>query len=101
MIIKAVMENSQHPEYGEMSIPFPIPNDQYDEIMEMLDNLEIGDALKRDCHVNEVRGDYLILKRLENQSVNIDELDYLVKRLDSFDDAVSGHGRPARPVLHG
>lgn len=29
-VIKAVLSNPQHPEYGQITIPFPIPSDQYD-----------------------------------------------------------------------
>ena len=34
--------------------------------------------------MDEILGEYPILKRLEGKPVNIDELDYLAKRLDSF-----------------
>ena len=34
--------------------------------------------------VLEVSGPWPALKRLENSKVNLDELDYLAKRLDSF-----------------
>lgn len=85
MQFKAVLSNAQHPEYGVMTVPFPIPSEQYDEVIEMLHSVELGDSLKRDCHVDEISDDWPILKRLETSSVNIDELDYLAKRLDSFD----------------
>ena len=81
---RAVLSNAQHPEYGVVTIPFPIPAEQYDEIIEMLGALEIGDPLKRDCHVDNISEDWPVLKRLENAAVNVDELDYLAKRLDSF-----------------
>ena len=35
--------------------------------------------------MDEILGEYPILKRLEGKPVNIDELDYLAKRLDSSD----------------
>lgn len=81
---RAVLSNAQHPEYGVVTIPYPIPAEQYDEIIEMLGALEIGDPLKRDCHVDNISEDWPVLKRLENAAVNVDELDYLAKRLDSF-----------------
>ena len=45
MMIQAVLSNPSHPEYGVATIPFPIPRDQYAHCMEMLEALEIGDAL--------------------------------------------------------
>lgn len=81
----AVLGNAKHPEYGSATVPLPIPNDEYGHVMELLGTLGIGDVMERDCKVEEIRGGLPILKRLEKVAVNIDELDYLVKRLDSFD----------------
>ena len=81
----AVLSNPAHPEYGVVTVPFPIPDEQYDQVMEQLVALEIGDVVQRDCQVDELPGDYPVLKRLETTAVNVDELDYLAKRLDSFD----------------
>ena len=80
----AVLSNPAHPEYGVATIPFPIPDEQYSQVMERLEALEIGDALRQDCRVDELINSYPILKRLELTAVNVDELDYLAKRLDSF-----------------
>ena len=52
--------------------------------MEVLEALEIGDAVRQDCKVEEIIDGYLVLQRLNGQAVNVDELDYLAKRLDSF-----------------
>ena len=54
MMIQAVLGNPHHPEYGVATIPFPIPRDQYVHCMELLEALEIGDAVKADCKVEEV-----------------------------------------------
>ena len=85
MQYKAVLGNIKHPEYGVASIPFPIPEKQYESTMEMMNALGIGDPLARDCRVEEITHGWPVLKRLEKVAVNIDELDYLAKRLDSFD----------------
>ena len=45
----------------------------------------IGDPVGRDCRVDELNSSFLILKRLEKVAVNVDELDYLAKRLDNSD----------------
>ena len=85
MMIQAVLGNPYHPEYGVATIPFPIPHDQYAHCMELLEALEIGDAVKADCQVQEINGFYSVLKRMEMLTVNVEELNYLAKRLDSFD----------------
>ena len=85
MMIHAVLSNPNHPEYGVASIPFPIPHDQYSHCMELLEALEIGDAVKSDCQVQEINSFYSVLKRTEMLTVNVEELNYLAKRLDSFD----------------
>ena len=85
MMIQAVLGNPHHPEYGVATIPFPIPHDQYAHCMELLEALEIGDAVKADCQVQEINSFYSVLKRMEMLTVNVEELNYLVKRLDSFD----------------
>ena len=82
--MNAVISNAKHPEYGQATIPLPIPAEQYDNVLGLLDALKIGDTVEHDCHVDELAGNYPILKRLEGSSVNIDELDYLAKRLESF-----------------
>ena len=86
MMISAVLSNADHPEYGVATIPFPIPKEQYDHCMEMMEALEIGDPHKKDCKVQSIDSFYSVLKITENLRVNLDELDYLAKRLESFDD---------------
>ena len=85
MMMQAVLSNPGHPEYGVATIPFPVPHDQYAHCMELLEALEIGDAVKADCQVQEINSFYSVLKRTEMLTVNVEELNYLAKRLDSFD----------------
>jgi hypothetical protein len=85
MMFQAVLGNPGHPEYGVATIPFPIPRDQYAHCMELLEALEIGDAVKADCKVEKIDSFYTVLKRVEMLTVNVEELNYLAKRLDSFD----------------
>ena len=85
MMIQAVLGNPNHPEYGVATIPFPIPHDQYAHCMELLEALEIGDAVRADCQVEEIDSFYSVLKRTEKLTVNVEELNYLAKRLDGFD----------------
>ena len=85
MMIHAVLGNPNHPEYGVATIPFPIPHDQYAHCMELLEALKIGDAVKADCQVQEINSFYSVLKHTEKLTVNVEELNYLAKRLDGFD----------------
>ena len=84
-MIRAVLSNPSHPEYGVATIPFPIPHDQYAHCMELLEALEVGDAVKADCKVEKIDSFYTVLKRTEMLTVNVEELNYLAKRLESFD----------------
>ena len=70
MMIQAVLGNPNHPEYGVATIPFPIPHDQYAHCMELLEALEIGDAVKTDCKVEKIDSFYTVLKRAEMLTVN-------------------------------
>ena len=84
-MIRAVLSNPSHPEYGVATIPLPIPHDQYARCMELLEALEIGNAVKADCKVQAIDSFYAVLKRTEMLTVNVEELNYLAKRLDGFD----------------
>lgn len=85
-ILKAVIRNKDHPEYGEATIPFPVKTEDYDEIMGMMEQLEIGNAVASDCYIESIDSWYSSLKCLEGKAVNFDELDYLAKRLDSYNE---------------
>ena len=86
MLIYTAIGNRAHPEYGVVSIPFPISTDEYQRIIEMLKALEVGDVRKSDCHIAEIESPLPVPKCLEDTDINVDELDYLAKRLDSFSD---------------
>ena len=96
-MIRAVLSNPSHPEYGVATIPFPIPHDQYAHCMELLEALEIGDAVKADCKVQAIDSFYSVLKRTEMLTVNVEELNYLAKRLDGFD---SGEAAQFQAMAH-
>ena len=86
MLIEATLYNRDHPEYGVAAIPFPIPKEQYDHCIERVQALGIGAPMKKDCKVMEIDSFFSVLKIMEDLCVDLDELDYLAKRLDSFDD---------------
>ena len=62
-MMNAVLSNPDHPEYGVATIPFPIPHDQYAYCMELLEALEIGDAVKADCKVEKIDSFYSVLTK--------------------------------------
>ena len=84
-MIQTIVSNANAPEYGQATISFPIREEDYPSVVNMLQRMGLGNPLERDCRVDEVIGDWPILKRLEKVSINLDEMDYLAKRLDSFD----------------
>ena len=84
--MQAILSNAQHPEYGEVTIPFPIGENEYGRCLELLGKMEIGGPIKRDCFIREIQHGPSILQQLVGCNVTVDELDYLAKRLDSFDD---------------
>ena len=84
-MMEAVLSNADHPEYGVATIPLPIPRNQYDHCVALLEALEIGDASEADCRVDSLDSAWPVLNRLVSTKVNLDELDYLAKRLDSSD----------------
>ena len=92
-----------HPQYGVATIPFPNKNSDYESTMDLLEPLEIGNALKRDCRIEEIRSELSALKQLERTNANLDEIDYLAKRLDSFDEYEKAQfqGMASRLDLHG
>ncbi len=83
-VIQAVLSNSQHPEHGQITIPFPIPPEQYDQTIGMLRAMDLGFSRNRDCTVDGLDSRFPVLEALQGTLVNVDQLDYLAKRLDSF-----------------
>ena len=63
-VLRCVLSNAAHPEYGQVTIPFPIPVMEYERTLELLAAMELGARLKRDCRVDELESGFPILKRL-------------------------------------
>ncbi len=51
-VLRCVLSNAAHPEYGQVTIPFPIPVIEYECTLECLAAMELGARLKRDCRVD-------------------------------------------------
>lgn len=85
-MIRTALSSEEHPECGSIPIEFPIPDESYDHMIERLGQMGIGGTQVQDCKIEEVSSWYSVLQPLKSQAVNVDELDYLAKRLESFDD---------------
>ncbi len=72
-MMEAVLSNADHPEYGVATIPLPIPRNQYDHCVALLEALEIGDASEADCRVDSLDSAWPVLNRLVSTKVNLDE----------------------------
>ena len=74
--MKAVLSNADHPEYGVATIPLPIPRNQYDHCVALLESLEIGHVSDADCHVDALDSAWPVLYRLEGaRAVSYTHLD--------------------------
>lgn len=76
-MMKAVLSNADHPEYGVVTIPLPVPRNQYDHCVALLEALEIGDASEADCRLDSLDSAWPVLNQLVCTKVNLDELDYV------------------------
>ena len=86
MIFQAVLSNRDRPEIGVITIPFPIPEEEYAHCLELLAPMGIDHPVEQQCNVVEIQSGYQTLSQMEGTLINLDELDYLAKRLDSFCD---------------
>ena len=62
--MQAILSNAQHPEYGEVTIPFPIGENEYGRCLELLGKMEIGNPIERDCFIREIQHGPSILQQL-------------------------------------
>ena len=87
-MIRAVLGNPNHPEYGVATIPFPSPRLLYAPRVELLEALRSA-MVKADCKVERIDSFYTVLKRTRKCLQSPEELNYLAKRLTA--------STPARP----
>ena len=83
-VIKTALSNPKRPECGQITVFFPIPMEQYDQTIEMLQTIGLELSVDRDCNVDQIDCRYSVLDTIKDTLVNADQLDYLAKRLDSF-----------------
>ena len=82
--MKVKLNNGRFPEDGSVVVTLPIEIEEYDQVIRQLDRLGVGSACLRDCGFEALLEGPDVLNRLEDSEINIEELDYLAKRLDSF-----------------
>ena len=85
-MFEAVLKNQNNAELGTVIVEFPIPEDQYEQVILALEKSQIGDARIQDCLVDDVQAPNCpALVRMTGTMANVDELDWLGKQLESFD----------------
>ncbi|WP_185967571.1 antirestriction protein ArdA [Clostridium sp. HBUAS56010] len=82
-MIQTMLTNRKRPELPPVPVCFPIGD--YAGVYERLQSAGIGGVAVRDCLVMELDGSFPLLKKLIDSEINVEELDYLAKRLESFD----------------
>lgn len=81
-MLKIVLHKSDAPSYRAAVLQLP---EQENTLAEKLEQIGVGITTEKNCLVDQVEGDGGALQRLVGQCVNADELQFLAKRLDSFD----------------
>ena len=85
-MFEATLKNRSSAHFAPVTITFPIPEDQYEQVILVLEQSQIGDARVQDCLVNDVCAPNCpALNRMTGTMANVDELDWLGKQLESFD----------------
>ncbi len=83
-VIRAKLGSPDGPIYEHHTISFPIEYEDYGRMMKELKSIGIGAPNRQDCLIKDIDSHYEVLECLKGKVVNVDELDYLAKRLDSF-----------------
>ena len=85
-MFEATLKNRSSAHFAPVTISFPIPEDQYEQVILALEKNQIGDARVQDCLVVDVCAPNCpALLRVTGTMANVDELDWLGKQLESFD----------------
>ena len=85
-MFEATLRNRSQLELGSLMISFPIPEERYENVIFALKNLQIRDERKQDCCIDSIRApDCPALCRMSGTLANVDELDWLGRKLESFD----------------
>lgn len=81
-MLKLTLRKSDAPSYRTVAIEFPAIEG---DLQKALDGIGVGVTTEKSCLVDKISGDEGALGQLTGQCVNADEVQYLAKRMDSFD----------------
>ena len=81
-MIVAKLKNGTYQDDYSVDISFPIDEET---MMEQLNRINISDYNIAQCYVEKISGNILALRVLENKCINADEMNYLARRIDSFE----------------
>ena len=85
-MFEATLKNRSQPELGTLTVTFPFPEERYENVIFALKKLQIGDERKQDCCIDSIHAPNCpALCRMNGTLANVDELDWLGKKLESFD----------------
>ena len=85
-MFEAKLKGRSQPELGALTVTFPIPEERCENVIFALKKLQIGDAEKQDCCIDSIGApDCPALLRMTGTMANVDELDWLGRKLESFD----------------
>lgn len=84
--MQVLLSNPARPDTEGVTLPFPIPDAEYEKCLELLATIGLGDAAEQDCVVEAVFNGPPALDCLIGRNVNVDELDCLAKILDNICD---------------
>ena len=85
-MFEATLKNRISAHFAPVTITFPIPEDQYEQVILALEKSQIGDARVQDCLVEDVCAPNCpALGRMTGTMANVDELDWLAREMESFD----------------
>lgn len=84
--MQVLFSNPAQPDTEGVTLPFPIPDAEYEKCLELLASIGLGDVTEQDCMVEAVFSGPPALDCLIGRSVNVDALDCLAKILDNIRD---------------
>lgn len=81
-MLKLTIHKADAPSYRAAVLELP---EREDLLAEKLERIGVGVTLEKNCQVDKLEGDGGALQALVGTCVNADEMQYLAKRMDSFD----------------
>ena len=84
--MQVLLSNPARPDAEGVTLPFPIPDAEYEKCLKLLVSIGLGGVTEQDCAVEAVFHGPPALDCLIGRNVNVDELDCLAKILDHIHD---------------